>query len=286
MNNITLDDIIQTANEPVSDLPLKTIIDAYFDGTKHMHDFGREVMVPQLKALLGPTTHEIALRDIYFKMHLLLDSAIALNRLEHFQSVAALTRSLFELHLDMKIIVADKTGDTVRLYHEFPEIERYRRAEQLIKFDSAHPGEIKQDLSAQRAFVSDPARQARIAAAIGTKRPPDHWSGMNARDRARSVGQEALYVEVYALLSWYVHAGAAGTAGIGRDALESLFGVCHGLIRRIFLDAIEVCSKATKISELTEYPGWMRSLETKTAELIVSEQRKLLDAKRAQVPSS
>jgi hypothetical protein len=105
---------------------------------------------------------------------------------------------------------------------------------------------------------------------------------MNARDRARSAGQEALYVEVYALLSWYVHAGAAGTAGMGKDALESVFGICHGLIRRMFLDAIEVCATATKISELAEYPGWMTRLERKTAELIVSEQRKLLDAKCAQ----
>jgi hypothetical protein len=99
------------------------------------------------------------------------------------------------------------------------------------------------------------------------------------------MGQEALYVEVYALLSWYVHAGATGTAGMSRDAIESVFGICHGLVRRIFLDAIEVCAKATKISELAEYPGWMRSLETKTAELIVSEQRKLLDATRAQAVS-
>jgi hypothetical protein len=286
MTTITLDDILQTMDEPVSDLPLKTIIDGYFDGTKHMHDFGREVMIPQLKALLGPTAQEIALRDIYFKMHLLLGSAITMNRLDHFQSVAALTRSLFELLLDMKILAADKTGDAVKRYNVFPEIERYRRAEQLIAFDGKHPRQIKQDLSAQRAFVSDTARQARVASAIGPKRKyPDHWSGMNARDRARSAGQEALYVELYALLSWYVHAGAAGTAGMSKDALESVFGVCHGLIRRMFLDAIEVCAKATKISELAEYPGWMTSLETKTAELIVSEQRKLLDAKRAQPAS-
>jgi hypothetical protein len=33
-----------------------------------MHDFGREVMIPQLKALLGPNPQEIALREIYFKM--------------------------------------------------------------------------------------------------------------------------------------------------------------------------------------------------------------------------
>src|SRR5216683_2212966 len=100
MTTITVDDILQTMNEPISDLSLKTIIDAYFDGTKHMHEFGREVMIPQLKALLGPNPQEIALRNVYFKMYLLLGSAITMNRLDHFQSVAALTRSLFELHLD------------------------------------------------------------------------------------------------------------------------------------------------------------------------------------------
>jgi hypothetical protein len=248
-----------------------------------MHDFSHEVMIPQLKALLGPTAQEVALRDIYFKMYLFLRSAITMNRLDHFQSVAGLTRSLFELLLDMKILATDKTGDAVKRYNEFPEIERYRRAEQLIAFDAKHPNQIKQDLSVQRAFVSDPARQARVTSAIGPKRKyPDHWSGMNARDRARHAGEETLYVEVYALLSWYVHAGAAGTAGMGKDALESVFGICHGLIRRIFLEAISICAKATKISEMPEFPDWMTSLETKTAELIVSEQRKLLDAKRAQ----
>jgi hypothetical protein len=42
---------------------------------------------------------------------------------------------------------------------------------------------------------------------------------MRARVRLPAVGQEALCVEVYALLSGYVHAGAAGTAGIGKEAL-------------------------------------------------------------------
>lgn len=221
MTTITLDDIIQTMDEPVSDLPLKTIIDAYFDGAKLMHDFGRDVMISQLKALLGPTAQEIGLRDTYYKMHLLLGSAVTMNRLDHFQSVAALTRSLFELLLDMKIIAADKTGDAVGHYNEFPEIERYRRAEQIIKFDAQHPGQIKQDLSAQRTFVSESARRARVTAAIGpNKRYPEHWSAMNARDRARQVGQEALYVEVYALLSWYVHAGATGTAAWAKTRLN------------------------------------------------------------------
>jgi hypothetical protein len=95
----------------------------------------------------------------------------------------------------MKILAADKTDDAATRYNEFPEIERYRRAEQLIAFDAKHPDQIKQDLSVQRAFVADPARQARVTSAIGPKRKyPDHWSGMNARDRARHAGGEALYV--------------------------------------------------------------------------------------------
>src|SRR5712692_3080294 len=182
----------------------------------------REVMIPQLKALLGPTVQEIALRDIYFKMHLLLGSAITMNCLDHFQSVAALTRSLFELLLDMKILAGDKTGDAVKSYNEFPEIERYRRAGQLVAFAASYPNQIKQDLSTQRAFIADPQRKARVTRAIGPKgKYPDHWTGKNPRERARSTGEEALYVEVYALLIWYVHAGAAGTAGMRKDALES-----------------------------------------------------------------
>ena len=53
MSVVTLDDIIKTMHEPVSDSPFKTIIDAYFDGTKYMHDFSRDVMIPQLKACGG-----------------------------------------------------------------------------------------------------------------------------------------------------------------------------------------------------------------------------------------
>jgi hypothetical protein len=154
-------------------------------------------MIPQLKALLGPSGQEIALRDVYFKMYLFLRSAITMNRLDHFQSVAALTRSLFELLLDLKILARDKTGDALKRYNDFPEIERYRRAEQLVKFDASNPNQIKQDLSAQRAFISDPQRQARVRSAIGPKgKYPDHWTGKNARKRARSTGEEPLYVEV------------------------------------------------------------------------------------------
>jgi hypothetical protein len=248
---VTFDELM---NCPVTDLPSKTLVDAQFDGTRYMHDFAQEVMMPVLKTLLSPTPQEIAVRDTYYKMHLHLKSVLALNKLEHFQALALLTRSLFELLLDICILARDTTGDAVNRYDAFPEIERYRVAELLIKFSNKNPQSLRMDITPQRAFHAEPARTHRIANAItgssGKRKYPDHWTGKNVRERAIAVGEETMYVEVYPQMSWFVHAGPAGTAGIPKEGFENIFAVCHSLIQRIFIAATAACAKATKISSL------------------------------------
>jgi hypothetical protein len=147
---------------PVSDLPYKTIIDACFDGTKGMHDFSTEVMIPLCKGLLSRSQQENAVIDTYYKMTLLLRSSLALNTLDHFQTVASLTRSLFELWLDLKILAQDTTGDAVKRYDEFPEIEKFRAAERMVNFSAAQPQSWGTDISAQQAFLTDSGRAQRV----------------------------------------------------------------------------------------------------------------------------
>ncbi len=282
--NVTFDELM---NAPVSDLPVKTIVDAYFDGTRFMHDFSRDVMLPVLRTLLSPTAQEIAARDTYYKMCLLLRSALVLNTLEHFQSVASLTRSLFELWLDLQILAQDQTGDAVRSYHEFPEIERYRVAEQLVNFADVSPNMLKGDISVQRAFLADPQRKQRIDAARGTTssgkrgRYPEHWSRQSVRARAITLGQEAMYLEAYPYLSWHIHASAAGTSGMDRGGIENFYGFCHSLIQRIFVDATAVCAKLTKLSQLEYFDRWLLSIQLKTGEIILQEQIRMLEAAKA-----
>jgi hypothetical protein len=276
---------MSAAIPPVSDLPYKTIVDASFDGTKGMHDFSTEVIIPICKGLIGRSPQENAVIDTYFKMTLLLRSILVLNTLDHFQTVASLTRSLFELWLDLKILAQDPTGDAVTSYNEFPEIERYRAAEQMVNFAAAFPQSWTTDISPQRAFHADPQRAQRVASVKAQRkngRLPEHWTDTNVRARARSVGQEAMYVEAYPLLSWYVHAGAAGTAGMNRTSLEPVFGFCHYLMQRIFLDATSVCAKLTKISKLDYYDDWMRGIEQTTGKLIAQEQIKALRQRQQQ----
>jgi hypothetical protein len=93
----------------------------------------------------------------------------------------------------LKILAKDQTGEDVKKYNEFPEIERYRAAEQLVNFADANPQVLKADTSAQRAFLADLKRKQRVDAAVGTNAPgkraryPEHWTRKNVRTRAGSV---------------------------------------------------------------------------------------------------
>ena len=72
---------------------------------------------------------------------------------------------------------------------------------------------------------------------------------------------------------------------MSKGDLESMFGFCHSVIQRIFVDATATCATTTKISSLDYFSGWMTSIKLKTREFIVTEQIKLLEAKRKQATS-
>lgn len=270
-----------------ADVPLKGLVDAFFDGTRCINDFANKVMIPLLGALLQPSPNELAIRDTYYRMCLLLRSIAILNDLQHLQSVASATRSLFELSLDIKILAADSSGDATQKYHAFPEIERYRAAEQLIKFAETNPN-FDVALSNEKQFYDNQERKERIASFTkkdknGKIRYPQHWTDTDARQRAIKVDCEDLYVEAYPLLSWHIHAGAAGTSGISKEGLEACFGFCHSLVQRIFINATTTCAKVTRIFDAIDYFNkWMESLRLKTGELIVDTQIKLLEEAKQQ----
>jgi hypothetical protein len=267
------------------ELPMKTLVDAYVDGTRFMHKFSREIMWPLLKMLLVPSPQEVATRDIYVRMILMVGSAAALNNFVHVQTLASVARSLFEQWLDLKIIASLAVPGAVEKYDRFPEIERYRVAEQLIRYSDNSAVPMRVDIEVQRRFVADQDRTNRIQQSTtmnrnGKRLYPDHWSRLNVRERARLLGQESMYVDSYPLLSWQVHSGGVATAGLSEDSLKASFGYSHSLIQRIFVDATSSCAKVTKIAQLDYFEEWMNSIELKTGQILLSEQMKLLDERR------
>src|SRR6202795_4961461 len=74
---------------------------------------------------------------IYYRTAGLIESFRRLDNTQHFQAAAMLARSLFELAVDIKL--AEKLpGGFVKMVF-FVEVEKLRRARQMIEFVKANP---------------------------------------------------------------------------------------------------------------------------------------------------
>ena len=207
----------------------------------------------------------------------------------HFQGAAAAARALFELLLDMRTLVNDKTGQFVERFHAFPEIEKFRAAENLISFCDKHPNYAKIDVSQRRNFVNRPDKRKTINQTIvkywgttkkGRPNRPEHWTGKKVQKRAHDLGlkYEELYVRVYPLLSWHIHSGSTGYAGFSAEGIESAFGVSHSIAQEMFLEATVICAEEMKISEaIDSFSDKIASLRVTPVKGLTREQIEILE---------
>jgi hypothetical protein len=239
----------------VERLPMEQKAIALFNGTRTLHRFAEEQVVPILQGQLNLNEHEQALLATYRRMTLLLRGLSALADPCHFQFAAIVARCAFELLLDIKIL--DRDPNEVARFFAFRDVAIFYKAAQLRNFLQEHSSVDAEPHRHALQFASDPERQKRIEqecmkhwpASNGRPNWPKHWSGKDMRIRARDAGSE--YEEIYCstvfLQSYYVHAGPAGIQNLSRDALVRVFGISHGLIQRFFAEATEIICNRFKL---------------------------------------
>lgn len=286
-------DLEDLENFNVNELPLKARLDATYDGTKELYNFCKEIIIPAVQSLVNPGPNEDAIRGAYYRMFLLLESAISLNHTKFFQTTASTTRSLFELLLDIKFLSDDEGGSWTKKYHAFPEVDKFNIATKLVKFDQSNPRILAKDIAIQKDYIENTERIKRINENIisnwgrdknGQPQKPRHWTGMNIDSRAHIFGLdcEAMYLEIFPNLSLYVHSGSTGYAGISKEGLESCFGLCHRQIQRIVIEATAICSKVLKIDEAVRHQlndsldNILEKIKLAPGRFIVEEQIKIL----------
>jgi hypothetical protein len=116
------------------DLPLPSKVEAFFQGTDDIRHFVVTVMEPILSGQLGLDDRQTAIVGTYYRIVGWLKALRELNSPSHYQTVAAGARSLFELLLDIKLIESDPSGQMVKKFHAFPEVEKYRAASKLVSY--------------------------------------------------------------------------------------------------------------------------------------------------------
>ena len=244
---------------------------ATFESVRALRVFHEIHLRGVLQGLLAATAREQAALRLYYRMAAYLASVRRLDSPIHFQSIAAAARSVFELALDIALLSGDTTTESVDRMTAFTRVERYRVASRLVDFYANRPVPPNFSITEQRRLCADATEGAAVEALIlqywgrdrnGSLNWPAHWSRFrDARGRARHVAPnwEDRYVRYYSILSWHVHSGAVGVAGLAQDVFDIFVAYACELVRDSFLDSYDTLGRELHLAGAIE--RWPETLE-------------------------
>lgn len=91
------------------------------------------------------------------------------------------------------------------------------------------------------------------------------------RDRAKKFGPiyEHQYLELYGLLSSYVHSGSAAYDGLSAEALEAVYVTCLDSSRKMYSEAIKACSDLFSLNKvIKDFSGMLEFIEDAPAKIL------------------
>ncbi|MFH1537482.1 MAG: DUF5677 domain-containing protein [bacterium] len=246
-------------------LPVHEYVEALYQGTEKAADFSEKVIQPQLGSLLKISPREEAIVGTYYRMCGWIYTMVKMNHKACFQAASAAARSLYELLIDIKLLAVDESGRLVQQFIFFPNVEKYRVAKKRVSFCEQYGKDTKLTDTNYQGFIQKMEKEDFLNKKIvelwglnkkGEPKNVEHWSGINdVRSRANRLGlrYEEMYVESYPVLSWHIHSGSTGYAGLSEDTIEVMMGMAHLLALDVFLEATKVCSDEMKISKAIEW---------------------------------
>lgn len=275
-------------NLDIETIPFSKRIEAFYEGTRAAADLAQQVMTPLLKALINPSRKEEILKGLYFRMYAWMRTLISLNDTVHFQAAASATRSIFELLLDIKLIIDDNPKGAIQKFDTFVEVEKFRIAKGYVGFKNRNPALRYVGDRGKENLVNKQGEQERIEklrelywGKDSKDKPinPRHWSGWPTNKRAEEAGKydEFFYHASFGLLSWYMHSGPTGVQGMSKESLEAVFGNSHMLAQPMFLDATLLVAQEFKlITAIPQLTDWIKEAELAVGKVILDEHIKQL----------
>jgi hypothetical protein len=256
----------------------------FYGVSKSIHVLSKEKVIPVLRHQFKLSNSEMAVVGIYFRIHGWLESVSLMNTIACFQGVAAAARSIFELVLDLEMLINDPTGERLKKFNAFPVMDRADAAEKCLNFfkKNKQTPQIFREEHLVGAIVSNKVEVDKNRIELWNQ--PEHgkvkhWSGVNdIRKRAKGVSQEYenLYIEFYPLLSWSIHPGSTLYGGKSTEALQSYFRFSHGFVIRSSANAIRMVSRVFHLAKVIQSLDiYLNELKDKPYEIMVEESEKL-----------
>jgi hypothetical protein len=180
---------------------------------KSLRDFDNQELREVVHGRVSVTTtdRENCFLGNYYRGGANVQTLLSLKSAKDLQAIAMLSRLLFELAVDVRLIY--EIPDAVRKIQAFSDVEKLRAATKIVRFKVANPSATVSD-SIHAGFIASNAKriQTEQAALWPGLKKVEHWSGERLPQRVARL--EARLKEIYEVeypeLSWYAHSGLTG----------------------------------------------------------------------------
>ena len=223
---------------------------------RSLYQFDQAEVLKIVTTLLATNEEDTAYLGTYHRGRHNVETLLLFDNASHFQAVAMLSRSLFELAVDIRLLEIIPLGHLKMIVAA--HAERLRCARKAIDFKRSHP-DANLDVTVQTLFVAKDAPEIERKQAIlwtGAKRI-EHWSGYNLKERVSLLKEpfEQIYETEYPQLSWHAHAGLAGVANLNAETFIFMCSWGFKLAVDSYWEMLSTIIKKYKISLVDEKIG-------------------------------
>jgi hypothetical protein len=179
-----------------------------------------------MQGLISPSPHENCFLGIYLRAMTHFESLKKLDSSMHFQAISMVTRSLFELAVDIALL--DVIPHSCIKMLSFSEVEKLRCARKIVEFKSKNPNSGVDETVYASFIAAEGERIDDIKKGLWPGMDSvGHWSGKKLPKRVECLGEpyKEIYQVQYPRLSWYVHSGLTGVMGLKKDTFVAMCGV-------------------------------------------------------------
>jgi hypothetical protein len=234
-------------------------LEGFFAALRNLDRTEREEFREIIKAQFRPTLRERYLTVNYHRAAFNVEMLLKIGDTKQFQASSLLTRAIFELAVEIKLIRQNAdAGEKIKLYSD---VERLRAARKIVQFKKDHPGQ-KFHHETYKKFID--LHGARIDAAKNAMWPPkppktdsdiNHWTRKSLRQRALDLGDpfDRIYEVHYPDLSWMTHSGVVTPLNMTTEWVTSFVGIVYSIAVDSYIQILDVLVDEFKLSTTNEY---------------------------------
>lgn len=216
----------------------------------------REIIKNQIR----PTLRERYVTENYGRAALNVEMMVKIKETKQFQTLSLLARTIFELAVEVKLIVTE--ADAAKKIELFSKVERLKSARKIVDFHGGRPDApplYQQQLDFVNKFGTqidiDSAAMWPSNPATGKKPSVKHWTLKDLRQRAKVLGEpfERLYETYYTPLSWMTHTGVVSPLNMTAESFSSFVSTVYSIAIDSYVAILETLVVEFNLSVVNEH---------------------------------